>query len=82
MTFKGKLARYKRALVSAHKANQRVSALRQELAADCQHPPEFVVEYRWEHDNGYGSQSMCTGRTCQVCGVKDPYRRLLVYPPA
>ncbi len=44
-----------------------VEAARKELVDGCDHPPEFVVDYRWEHDNGYGKQSWVTGKRCEIC---------------
>ena len=39
----------------------------------CTHPPERRDSYRWEHDNGYGRQTMYTGVMCKLCGAKDPW---------
>jgi hypothetical protein len=43
-----------------------------EVAADCDHP--IVVDYQWEHDNGYGRQKMITGEQCTLCGAKRPWK--------
>lgn len=32
-------------------------------------------EYRWEHDNGYGRQTMISGRICVYCRAIDPWGR-------
>jgi len=31
----------------------------------------FYHPYSWEHDNGYGRQSMHKGRRCSTCGAVD-----------
>ena len=63
---------------AAHLAIQRehaemVAMARAELRKDCSH--ERVVEYQWEHDNGYGRQSQCTGQRCTICDRKWPWGR-------
>lgn len=37
------------------------------LITYCKHPSFAVVDYTWEHDNGYGKQSMVTGERCMIC---------------
>lgn len=39
--------------------------LKAERGGPCDHP--FVEDYQWEHDNGYGRQSMVTGKRCKLC---------------
>lgn len=39
----------------------------------CSHPKEYVKEYNWEHDNGYGMQTMQQGLHCKLCGRKNPW---------
>lgn len=42
------------------------------ITEGCLHPdPE---PYQWEHDDGYGRQTMITGRRCRFCGAKKPWR--------
>lgn len=40
--------------------------LKQSLQGICDHSQ--TEDYRWEHDNGYGRQSMHTGKRCVFCG--------------
>jgi len=49
----------------AAKAQKRANACRGKLAKDCKHLR--TEEYRWEHDNGYGRQSMQSGTICKIC---------------
>jgi hypothetical protein len=44
-------------------------AFRVGLAADCDHPAQFVYDIQWEHDNGYGVQKMLPGKWCEVCNA-------------
>lgn len=57
------------------------SAIKKELAKDCPHPPAYVKDYRWEHDNGYGSQHMRTGKRCSLCDGKDAWETGRFYKP-
>ena len=68
-----KLKAYHRAIAASRRAQEKVAALRAELAVDCTHPGEFVEAYRWEHDNGYGRQSWHTGKICTICRATDLY---------
>lgn len=43
-----------------------VSALVASLQGICDHAK--TEDYRWEHDNGYGRQSMNAGKRCVFCG--------------
>lgn len=61
------LRRYARLKRLAAAASAKVEEQRKMLAADCQHPTEFVQDYEWEHDNGYGQQTMHTGLSCTIC---------------
>ena len=55
-----------------YKALQRavaaVKRAREELVAECPHPPAHVAQFRWEHDNGYGRQHWREGLRCTLCG--------------
>jgi hypothetical protein len=42
------------------------SAIKELLQGVCDHAK--TEDYRWEHDNGYGRQSMTTGKRCVFCG--------------
>lgn len=54
------------------KYRNKIAELRTKLKAEgCSHPE--VVTYEWEHDNGYGRQSTCTGLRCVLCEYKEPY---------
>lgn len=39
---------------------------------ECPHPD--ASEFKWEHDNGYGTQRRYTGWRCNFCGAEDRYR--------
>lgn len=45
----------------------KLDAARSALAKDCDHPMRYVDDYSWEHDNGYGRQTMRTGKLCGIC---------------
>ena len=40
---------------------KKISLLRSKLK-NCKH--KYTVEYQWEHDNGYGRQTMISGLRC------------------
>lgn len=42
---------------------------REEL--ECPHPE--VSDFRWEHDDGYGTQRKYVGKRCDFCGAEDHY---------
>lgn len=43
-----------------------IEAARKELGKACSHSE--TEAFRWEHDDGYGRQSMCNGLRCLICG--------------
>ena len=50
------------------KLRQEQYLLRKSLADKCVHPnPE---NWKWEHDNGYGKQTMIDGLRCKYCGAE------------
>lgn len=49
------------------------SALVQKLQGTCDH--SLVAPWDWEHDNGYGRQSMIKGQRCLYCGWVDWWNR-------
>lgn len=55
-------------------AEERVWLARKALGNKCQHPPEHVVESPWEHDNGYGRQSMIVGLRCVLCKARKDFQ--------
>lgn len=59
--------RYADAVARAASAYKEAETLRNLLKDGCAHPAEFVEEYKWEHDNGYGRQTMITGKRCKLC---------------
>lgn len=65
------LAEYERLRKVSIDASLEFSKYRTELAKICQHPEKYVEPYRWEHDNGYGSQHYVTGKACTICYAKD-----------
>ncbi len=40
---------------------------------ECWHPPDMRKEYKWEHDNGYGKQTMITGHICRICKMQNGF---------
>ena len=61
-----------------HRAYARVKKARKALleADNCTHPEEHRVDYRWEHDNGYGRQKWITGVRCELCGAKQSWKSM------
>ena len=52
------------------KLRWRLTQARVKLVENCTHPAEFVVEYVWEHDNGYGRQARKKGVRCTICDAR------------
>lgn len=52
---------------------KRFDNYRKKLSINCNHPIEFIVAYRWEHDNGYGRQSWRSGKRCTICLMLDAW---------
>lgn len=49
-----------------------IAAAKKKLDKDeCSH--SLTQEYKWEWDNGYGSQKMLSGLLCLVCGKKNSW---------
>lgn len=69
-----RLEDYKQLLREEELLAGRILKLRAQLSKNCKHPAEFVTTYRWEHDNGYGRQSMHTGYLCTICRARDPWQ--------
>ncbi len=44
------------------------------LITYCPHPSFAVIDYEWEHDNGYGVQSKVVGERCMICRSKKHWR--------
>ena len=44
-----------------------IRALLEQVKADCDHPEEWRHTFKWEHDDGYGSQSWQEGQRCSIC---------------
>lgn len=44
-----------------------IADLRAKLGKSCTHPMESQFDFQWEHDNGYGRQTMVTGVYCKLC---------------
>lgn len=67
--------RLERAIISANRADERwakkIDLLRARLHGKCTHTAQET--YQWEHDNGYGKQSMNTGLRCILCRATRPY---------
>ena len=58
---------------SAEKYKKKTEEARKALGKRCSHPQDHVVEYKWEHDNGYGIQHWMTGLRCTLCLKRCPY---------
>lgn len=55
-------------------AGSKIEVLTVELKAiGCDHPK--TEDYIWEHDNGYGRQSMTKGKRCTYCWFVDFWNR-------
>lgn len=65
------VAAYKRKVEELTELSRKVEKMRRKLAERCEHPSEFVKDYSWEHDNGYGRQTKMTGKWCHLCYGKD-----------
>lgn len=50
---------------------QEITCIQKRLQAKCEHPQGSRQEYKWEHDNGYGQQTMMTGHQCKDCGLRN-----------
>lgn len=72
------LSSYMKARVSAAKRiariNDRLELMRKQLAVDCKHPSSAVYEFDWEHDNGYGRQTMMKGERCLICRAEKRWK--------
>lgn len=60
----------KRKLLLRHYYEER--SLVEQLQGNCDHSQ--TEEFKWEHDNGYGRQSMNTGHRCIFCGWVKYYK--------
>lgn len=71
-----KVARLKKKLADAYKRlSEQIKQAQEELArSGCTHPREEQEQYNWEHDNGYGRQTMHKGTKCGLCGETDHYQ--------
>lgn len=65
------IRQYKRLQLRATAARGNLERFRKSLAQSCDHPADFVVDFEWEHDNGYGRQHMRRGKLCQICFKQD-----------
>jgi len=73
-----RLTKLERAVVRA-KAGERLAELeldaaRAALGDTCTHPAKYVKPHVWEHDNGYGRQTMHTGAWCSLCLAYDLWK--------
>lgn len=50
-----------------------IQFIENQLQGICDHSES--KDYKWEHDNGYGSQSYITGKRCVFCGWIDLWNR-------
>jgi len=62
-----RLQSYKNLLRRQEQINKAVEHARSVLAKNCKHPEEFVTDWDWEHDNGYGRQTKHIGKHCGIC---------------
>lgn len=67
------LAAYRRLLQQERDIGRLVEATRKRLAKDCAHPDEFLRDYPWEFDNGYGRQTQHVGKRCGICRATNLY---------
>jgi hypothetical protein len=65
------LAAYRK---SAEHFRLRIVVAREALQrSGCTHPKKHLETFRWEHDNGYGRQSMHEGLRCVLCRAECRY---------
>lgn len=57
-----------------------IELLRKHLQGNCDHSE--TEDYKWEHDNGYGRQTMITGKRCVFCLWVDLWSRGHFIDPA
>jgi hypothetical protein len=57
-------------LASAAQAQVEAEEIRKRLSEGCNHPEQFVEDWQWEHDNGYGRQTMVNGKMCKLCRAR------------
>lgn len=50
-----------------------IEPLRKQLAVDCKHPIEHIIEFNWEFDDGYGRQKWNKGKRCTICNSEKHY---------
>ena len=55
----------------------RVRILRVAVGDKCSHL--IQEDFRWEHDDGYGRQSMHTGKHCVICDKKNRWPSISQY---
>lgn len=60
--------------ISAKIHSKRIERLRKQLGKDCRHPVEHRHDFQWEHDNGYGRQTMITGVYCRLCKAEQHWK--------
>lgn len=54
--------------------NRELEHVRRRLARTCTHPEELHVPFSWEHDDGYGRQTLVEGVRCSLCGARKHWR--------
>jgi len=57
-------------------ARKHLDTARENLCDHCTHPEAYVTTYTWEHDNGYGRQSMIEGLRCELCLKRKPWKTM------
>ena len=67
------LSRYDKLQKEAIEASQTLQAYREEIAKDCDHPTAYVTDWNYEHDNGYGRQTMIPAKFCTICRAEKIY---------
>lgn len=68
-----RIRKYQTLLRRSIRASETLHAYQRELSETCDHPTEYVADWEWEHDNGYGVQRRIKGKRCQICGATQAY---------
>jgi hypothetical protein len=74
MDIKKELKALERLAKKAADANALYNQQRNRIAENCPHPIEYIKQYNWEHDSGYGVQTRMLGNECSICLMVDPYK--------
>lgn len=66
---KDQIRKYEALLKECIRSSKEFRAYQKNLSKSCDHPDRYVMDWQWEHDNGYGRQTMIDGKRCGICGA-------------